>query len=183
VESIRSLHRQHTARLGENRTHPEGTGNDAGARDTWLGLSVAEWDRLIGLREDLDSIGKPPAPVRARTAIIQEYLLAASAARQAGEWDKALERLRRSSGYVEPALLAYMRGTIWMEAGDHATAALFFAWANQLEPTNPTYSCLYRYVRTTCDRLAALAAAQEPPTAEEAPSLFTSACKECIAAL
>jgi uncharacterized protein HemY len=63
-------------------------------------------------------------------------LVEALQARQAGEWDKALELFRRWGKYLDPAVLAYLRGSVWQEAGDSATAALFFAEAGRLAPDN-----------------------------------------------
>jgi uncharacterized protein HemY len=70
----------------------------------------------------------------------QQRLVEAIEARQAGEWDKALELLRRWGKHVDPALLAYLRGSIWQGAGDYATAALFFEEAARLAPDNENYA-------------------------------------------
>ena len=60
-------------------------------------------------------------------------------AREAGDWDGALTILRRWSRYIEPSLLSFLRGSVWMEAGDAATADLFFRHAAQLKPDNGVY--------------------------------------------
>ncbi len=47
----------------------------------------------------------------------QEQLNEAIEARQRREWDRALKLLRRWREYISPALLSYVRGRIWEEAG------------------------------------------------------------------
>src|SRR6266446_6505382 len=68
-------------------------------------LNSTEKDRAKWLSEDLYSISEPgpatsPKPI---TAEAQRALNQAREARQNGEWDKALELLRRSAAYVLPA--------------------------------------------------------------------------------
>ena len=53
-------------------------------------------------------------------------------ARQRSEWDKALDLLRHWRAEFDPALVSYLRGSIWLEAGDPETAALFFQHAFKL---------------------------------------------------
>ena len=40
------------------------------------------------------------------------------------------------TAYIDPFLVSYLRGTIWLEAGDPATAALCFQHAHKLNPGN-----------------------------------------------
>ena len=91
--------------------------------DPWYELSEVERKRINGLSEDLYSISDPPEPVLDPNPQFQRKLVEATEARQAGEWDKALEILRRWKRYIDPALLAYLRGSVWFDAGDPATAS------------------------------------------------------------
>jgi tetratricopeptide (TPR) repeat protein len=106
----------------------------------WEALTEVEKKRIAGLSEDLYSITDP-----ARTVIkesnpqAQARLVDIVQARQGGEWDRALELLRRWGDYLDPSLLSYLRGWTWLEAGDPATAAIFFEHAVQLQPDDGNY--------------------------------------------
>jgi hypothetical protein len=41
-------------------------------------------------------------------------------ARKQGDWERALDLLRRWGSYFDPALVSYFRGAVWLEAGDPA---------------------------------------------------------------
>ena len=73
----------------------------------------------------------------------QSGLIAAYEAKQKGEWDKALALLREWRAYVDPALVSYLRGSVWYDAGDRATAALFFQHAYKLDPNNFNYAAMF----------------------------------------
>jgi hypothetical protein len=90
------------------------------------------------------------------TAEAQAKLLEAFEARQRGEWDKALDLLRRWRAHIDPSLVSYLRGSIWLEAGDPETAALFYAHAHKLEPTNGNYQAMTLYSLNIADSAAAL---------------------------
>jgi hypothetical protein len=124
-------------------------------------LSEAERQRIIGLCKDVGALVDLPGPELPMTPQAQWQLREATEARQAGEWDKALELLRHCGRHLEPALLSYLRGTVWMEAGDHATAALFFQRAAELEPANENYAGLYRYTKATAKLLKGRSRPQE----------------------
>ena len=72
----------------------------------------------------------------------QAKLVEASEARQRGEWDLALDTLRLFGKSIAPAVLSYLRGAIWSEAGDPETAAIFFQHAARLDPNNGVYRAL-----------------------------------------
>lgn len=109
----------------------------------WEGLTEAEQKRLRGLSEDLYSLSDPvnatPQPLNPRA---QAKLTDALIARESGQWDRALDLLRRWSQHIPPALLSFLRGSIWLEAGDPATATLFYGHAADLEPGNGNYLAL-----------------------------------------
>jgi tetratricopeptide (TPR) repeat protein len=72
---------------------------------------------------------------------------AALQARKSRDFQKALDRLRRNADCIPPARLAYLRGTIWMEAGDHLIAAAFLQRARDLEPQNANYQYIAMHAR------------------------------------
>src|SRR5262249_42561608 len=143
LQSIQGLHRLHALAVSGKDETPEAEAVRASLERPWSGLSEAEKRRITGLSEDLYSISEPPGQVLAMTAEAQQKLVEAYEARQAGEWDRALELLRQCGPYLEPALLSYSRGSVWLEAGDFATAALFFEHALRLDPANGNYANLH----------------------------------------
>jgi hypothetical protein len=127
------LHRLHALAEAGRDDSEEAELVRAGLEQEWSALSEAERDRLTGLSEDLYSISASPEPVVPMNAEAQRGLVAALDARRGGEWDRALELLRPVRPYLEPAVLSYLRGSIWKAAGDAATAALFFEHAAESE--------------------------------------------------
>jgi hypothetical protein len=104
--------------------------------EPWEGLTDAERKRVTGLSQDLyeisdDDSGRVTEPM---TNEAQWKLNKAYEGREQGEWDRALEVLRRWGKYVPPALLAYLRGTIWRAMGNTEVAAVFFKHTAELEP-------------------------------------------------
>ncbi len=91
----------------------------------------------------------------------QAKLLEAFEARERGEWDRALDLLRRWQAYIEPSLVSYLRGSIWLEAGDADTAAIFYRHAYELDPTNGNYHAMALYCLNVADPSAALQEATE----------------------
>ena len=141
IRSLLLLHRLWNEGKGES---PEADAIRDAMDDPWHLLSEAERKRVWGLSQDLNSFSqsaesqgqfemKPQAQV---------MLVEATEARQRGEWDRALDTLRECSPSIAPALLFYLRGAIWSDAGDHEVAAAFFAHAAKLEPENSTYRAL-----------------------------------------
>jgi tetratricopeptide (TPR) repeat protein len=109
----------------------------------WKALSEVERNRIRNLSEDLYSLVEPPPPAQPMNPQAQAKLNAAYEARQRGDWDRALDLLRRWRAHIDPALVSYLRGSIWLEAGDAATAALFFEHACELNPEAENYQFLY----------------------------------------
>ena len=64
-------------------------------------------------------------------------------ARERGEWDRALELLRRWGKYVPAPLLSYLRATIWEAAGERPVAAIFFEHACRLDPQNENFQAMF----------------------------------------
>ena len=100
----------------------------------WEALSDTEWERITGLSEDQYSISEPVREAEKMNPQVREKLIEAVTAREHGDWDRALELLRRWSRHISPSSLSYLRGLVWLDAGDPETAALFFGHASHLEP-------------------------------------------------
>jgi tetratricopeptide (TPR) repeat protein len=127
----------------------------------WQALSEAERDRVRKLSEDLYSLVEPPPTAQPTNPQAQAKLLEAFEARKRGEWDRALDLLRRWRAYIDPALVSYLRGSTWLEAGDPETAALFYGHASRLEPTNGNYLAMALYALNLADPAAARKQAEE----------------------
>jgi hypothetical protein len=98
----------------------------------WQSLSETERNRVRNLSEDLFSLIEPPPNPQPMNPLAQAKLNEVYEAKQRGEWDRALDLLRSWRAHIDPALVSYLRGSIWLEAGDPATAALFFDHASKL---------------------------------------------------
>jgi tetratricopeptide (TPR) repeat protein len=159
VRGIRELHRLTLSGRDES---PEADAVRDATDGPWEGLSEAERKRASGLSEDLYSISEPPADgPREMNPQAQARLNDAVEARQRGEWDRALELLRRWGNYVSPALVSYLRGSIWLEAGDPETAVLFYEHASRLQPENGNYLAIFLHTLDAVDPPAARRRAQE----------------------
>jgi tetratricopeptide (TPR) repeat protein len=71
--------------------------------------------------------------------------LEAIEARQSGNWDKALELLRHWGKYLDPAVLSFLRGSVWQSAGDSETATPFYQHAADLDPSDDKFMCMYLF--------------------------------------
>ena len=69
----------------------------------WESLSEIERRRVRNLSEDLYSLHEPAAPAPQTSPQGQSKLLDAVEARNQGDWDRALDLLRRWGSYVDPA--------------------------------------------------------------------------------
>ena len=141
IAVVRGLLRMHELRAQGQFESPEADALRDAMDSPWEGLSETERTRLRGLSEDLNALSEialdNPSP--AMSADTQERINQVHETRQRGDWDTALELLRRSETYIPPALASYLRGTIWGAAGDAATAAVFFEHASHVEPTNQVF--------------------------------------------
>ncbi len=127
----------------------------------WEALSEIERNRVRNLSEDLYSLfEQAPAP-EPMNPQAQAGLSDAFEAKQRGEWDRALDLLRRWRAHIDPALVSYLRGCIWCEAGDLGTAALFFEHAFKLQPDNENYLAMFLYALNIAEPAAARKRAEE----------------------
>jgi tetratricopeptide (TPR) repeat protein len=167
---IRGLLRMH--RLAANGQFESGEAD--ALRDAmdqpWEGLSEAERKRISGLSTDLNKISeiaseKPPVEMNPQA---QEKLVEAYEAKEKGEWDKALDLLRRWEKYIPAALGSYLRGSIWRAAGDLAVAAIFFDHASRLDPDNGNYQAVLLHTLKNADPTEAATRAEHALAESEA---------------
>lgn len=110
----------------------------------WRALGRAERERVQGLSADLFNISEPISdspqemPPHAQKALAEAF-----EAKQRGEWDRTLDLLRRWGKFIAPALLSYLRGGVWSEAGYPEVGAVFYEHASNLEPENANYAMLF----------------------------------------
>jgi tetratricopeptide (TPR) repeat protein len=152
VRGTRELHRLSVAGKDES---PEADAVRDGTDRSWEALPEVERQRIRNLSEDLYSLAEPPPAARPMNPQAQAKLNDAFEARQRGEWDRALDLLRRSSANLDPALVSYLRGSIWLEAGDPETAVLFYEHASKLQPENGNYLALFLHTLDLVDPIAA----------------------------
>jgi len=132
-------------------------------------LNATEKTRAQWLSEDLYSVSEPNSGTvqKQMTPQAQCQLNEALQARQDREWDRALELLRQWKDYVLPAQLSYLRGSIWLEAGDFAVAAAFYEHASKSDPENANYQAIYMHALEKSDPPSAWKIAREVLASEE----------------
>lgn len=160
---VRGLLRMHRlAEAGRFESEEADAVRDA-MDEPWYGLSASERVRVEGLSADLNALTDLPSERAAEPMNPQAEgkLIEALEARQRGEWDRALGLLRRWDTHVSGASAAYLRGTIWLGAGDPAVAAVFFDRAARLDPANGNYqAALLRALKAADPREASRRAEQ-----------------------
>lgn len=126
-------------------------------------LNRTEKERVQWLSEDLYSVSEPPAATTRKemNPQAQQQLTEAIEAREGREWDRALTLLRRWREYITPALLSYLRASIWLEAGEPAVAAVFYGDAAENDPANANYRAIYLHALAETDPVAAGKLARE----------------------
>ena len=158
---IRGVHELHRLSVAAKDDSPEADAIRDATDRPWESLSEVERRRVRNLSEDLYSLVEPPPVGQPTNPQVQAKLNEALEARQRGEWDRALDLLRRWRANIDPALLSHVRGSIWLEAGDPATAALFFEHAASLEPDNGNYQAMFLDALNITDPTAARKRADE----------------------
>jgi hypothetical protein len=130
----------------------------------WNALNRTEEERAQWLSEDLYSVSEPPAATTQKeiNPQAQQQLNEAMEARQSREWDRALALLRQCGEYISPALLSYLRGSIWLEAGNPDVAAMFCEYASESDPTNADYRASYMRALAESDSDAAYKLSASP---------------------
>ncbi len=102
----------------------------------WAALSEIERERVCNLSEDLYSLVESTVKVQPMISEVRSKLDEVLQLKPQGQWDKALDMLRQSRSDIDPMLVSYLRGMIWQEAGDPATAELFLHHADRLKLEN-----------------------------------------------
>src|SRR6266446_456167 len=142
-EVVRGLLRMHKYTVEGQDESEEADALRESMGEPWSRLSVVECERVAGLSKDLYTVSdlppQTPAPVNPQA---QAKLTEAYEARERGEWDGALELLRRWGKYLPAALLSYLRARIWEDAGDPRVSVVFFDHACQLEPQNENFQAM-----------------------------------------
>ena len=124
------------------------------------GLSGEEIASLGGVSADFYSLMEMAVPDSQEvTAEAMADLESALAARKSSDFNRSLELLRKHAYRVPPASLAYLRGQIWLDAGEFAIATEFLQRASELDPGNPNfrYIALHSLWKSDPDRAAGLA--------------------------
>src|SRR6266446_3563092 len=158
VRGTRELHQLLAAGKDDS---PEADAIHDATDGPWEALAEVERKRVGNLSEDLYSLNEPPPAAQPMNPQAQAKLIEAFEARQRGEWDRALDLLRRWRAHIDPALVSYLRGSIWLEAGDPGTAALFYEHAFKLQPDNENYLAMFLYALNIADPVAARKRAEE----------------------
>ncbi len=116
-------------------------------------LNATEKNRAQWLSDDLYSISEPDAGTkhRAMDPQFQQQLNEALEARQSRDWDRSLAILRRLKDYKLPALLSYLRGSIWLDAGYPEIAVEFYRHCAEGDPSNANYLALYIHALAESD--------------------------------
>ena len=151
VRGTRELHQLIAA--GEDDTPKADAIRDA-TDGPWETLSEVERNRIRYLSEDLFSLVEPSPTPQPMTPEAQAHFNQAIEAKQWGEGDRRIDLLRQWCAYIDPALVSYLRGSIWLEAGDPATAALFFEHACKNQPNNENYQTMYLQALNLADPAA-----------------------------
>jgi tetratricopeptide (TPR) repeat protein len=158
---VRGTRELHQLLAAGNDDSPEADTIRDATDGPWEALSEVERNRVRKLSEDLYSLVEQPPTAQPMNPQAQAKLNEAFEAKQRGEWDRALDLLRCWRAYIDPALLSYLRGSIWLEAGDPATAALFYEHAFKLNPSNGNYQAMYLYALNIADPATASNKAEE----------------------
>ena len=152
VRGTRELHR--LSAVGKDDS-PEADAIRDATDGPWETLSDTERQRVRNLSEDLYSLSEIPPELKPLNPHAQGKLYNVFEARRRGDWDRALELLRRWRAYVDPAMLSYLRGTIWLEAGDPNTAVVFYEHSSSLQPEDATYLVILLHTLELVDPIEA----------------------------
>jgi predicted Zn-dependent protease len=159
VRGVRELHRLSAS--GTDDDSPEASAVRDATDGPWQALSEPERERVRNLSEDLFSLIEPATAPRPMNSQTQSWLSDAVDARNEGDWDRALALLRQCAAYLSPARLSFLRGSIWLDAGDPETAVIFFEHAVKLDPDSQHYRAMLLHATQRADPAAARQLADE----------------------
>jgi hypothetical protein len=152
VELIGELHQLMAAGRGET---PEAEAVRDRMDAPWRYLDEAMIARVRGLSADLYSVeGEPrrmtPSPSTEQSRLVARQLVAA---RESHNHDEVLRLLRDVSAYFASELVAYLRGSIWLDLGFPAIAVLFFEYAWRVAPESKNYGWIWLNTLVEAGRL------------------------------
>jgi tetratricopeptide (TPR) repeat protein len=177
TQYARGLARLHELIAANLDDSPEGDAVRGYLDGPWRLLTSTEKKRIDGLAEDLYSLSDPVSQPRARNPQVQRKIDELFEAKRNREWDHALAILRRWHRYLDPVETAFLRGSIWAQAGDASIAALFLGHASQLAPADGTLARLYLHALGESDPPRALSYAHNIISSEarQNPQLIVQA--------
>ena len=158
---IRGIRELHKLTVDRQEDSPAADAVRDATDQHWEALTESERKRASNLSEDLYSITDPCAAVLEMNPQAQAKLIEAYEAKQSGEWDRALDLLRRWGRFIDSSLISYSRGSIWTEAGDLETAVLFYEHASRLQPDSGNYLAIFLYELDQVDPTEARRRAEE----------------------
>ena len=184
AQLVTALLRLHSLTEAGQDESPEADAIRDSMERTWFDLSEAEKKRLTGLSQDLFSISEATGQALPSNSQSQRKLLEAIEARDSGDWDMALELLRRWGRYLDPAILSWLRATVWEKAGDCDTAIPFYQHAVRLNPEDDKFAYMYLAALRKSDPDAARASALEIVAKDESyPALVVAQAADILATL
>jgi tetratricopeptide (TPR) repeat protein len=134
---VDALVRMHLlSRVGKFES-PEAEAVRDSTEEPWDELTIAERRHIVELSADLNSLEENLD--QTASDIPSQALQEAYEARQAGDWDRALERIRQADPRATSPIALYFRGTIWAARGLNHVATLFFDRAAALAPDSDNY--------------------------------------------
>lgn len=96
-------------------------------------LSQEEIDCLNTISADFYTLSDPPWQIQLGPLLAHEELKEVLEARDARDFVKALDLLRKNQAYLDAASASSLRGSIWSQAGENEIAKDFFRRAKELE--------------------------------------------------
>jgi tetratricopeptide (TPR) repeat protein len=124
-------------------------------------LTHEEVDCLNAISADFYTLTGPPSHVQHNPpSALRDDQLGALDARDARDFTKALDLVRKIEPYFDPAYVAYLRGSIWAKAGENEIAVDFFQRAKELAPQNAGYAYMWLDALSRADAGEALATAE-----------------------
>ena len=124
-------------------------------------LSSDEITSLSGISADFYSLtDEPPGNVLPMTGDMLTELELILQPRTSKDFQEMFDLLRKNAGFIPAASLAYLRGRIWMAAGEHLIAAAFLKRASELEPLNVNYRYIALHAKWKAEPSSAVQTAQ-----------------------
>ena len=127
---LRALHELIRAARDES---PEGEAIREQMETPAASLTAEEVDCLNAISADFYTLSDAPSQPQHAPPDLRSRLLEILEARDAGDSARALDLLRQNEAFLDPAVVAFMRGRIWAQAGEPEIARDFFRQARTLD--------------------------------------------------